>query len=59
LAEYGIAFLIDYSSQFLVALAYRNPMLTLRIDRLTQKLVVAIKNWLLQPIENAMPYFII
>jgi len=44
LAEYSIAFLIDCSSQFLIALAYRNPILTLRICEFNQKLAVAIKN---------------
>ena len=44
-----IAVLIGCSSQFLIALAYRNSILgTLR--RLTQ-------NWLLQPIKNIMSYF--
>jgi len=33
--KYGITFLIDYSSQFLIVLIYRNPVLTL-IDRLMQ-----------------------
>jgi len=32
LEKYDTAFLIDCSSLFLVALAYRNPIMTLRID---------------------------
>jgi len=43
---------------FLVALAYRNHILTLRIER-NYKFAATTKNWLLQPYKNAMPYFTI
>jgi len=43
IAEYGIVFLIGCSSQFLVALIYRNPILTLQIDKnATKKLAATI-----------------
>jgi len=54
----SIAFFICSSSEILIALAYRNPILTLQIG-CNQILAAAIKNWLLQPIKNAIPYFTI